>query len=66
MDLVTLVLQVHRAPLDLQDLLLPQTSSHHLRIIPGITQLLKERKVIEDHRGHLTLQVPDQPLTFTL
>lgn len=65
MDLVTLVLLVHRARLDLQDLLSPQTESEAMRTTPGITQPLKERKEIEDQRGRFRLQVPDQPSTFT-
>lgn len=66
MDLVTLVLQVHLAPLDLLDLLFPSTHSEDLTITPDITQLLKERKVIEDHQGQLKLQVQGRLLIFTL
>lgn len=62
--MVTLALQVHQAPLDLLDLLFP--SAEDTRISQGIIQLLKERKVIVDHRGHLKFKVSGQPLTFTL
>lgn len=64
--MVTLVLQVHRAPLDPLDLLLPSTDSEDMRITRGIIQLLKERKVIVDYLGHLKFEVSGQPLTFTL
>lgn len=66
LDTVTLVLPVLQAPLDHLDLLFPSTDSEDMRITPGITQLLKERKVIVDHREHLKFQVSGQPLTSTL
>lgn len=66
LDLVTPVLQAHRALLDPPDLLLPSTDSEVLRITPDITQRLKERKVIKDFQGYLKFQVADQALTFTL
>lgn len=64
--MVTLVLQVHQAPLDHLDLRLPSTAPEDLMITPGITQPLKERKVIVDFQGHLKFQVSGQTLTFTL
>lgn len=62
--MVTLALQVHQAPLDLLELLFPLTED--TRISRGIIQLLKERKVIADHQGHLKFKVLGQPLTSTL
>lgn len=66
MDTDTPVLQVRQGPPDLLDLQLPSTDSEDMKITPGIIQPLKERKVIVDHRGHLTFQVLGQASTFTL
>lgn len=60
------VLRVHRAPLDLLDLLFPSTGSEGMRISPGIILPLKETKVIGAHQGYLAYQVSHQTLTFTL
>lgn len=66
LDIVTLVLQVHRAPLDLPDPLFPFKEGEDMTITPGITQLLKEKKVIVDYQAYLKFQVTGQTLTFTL
>lgn len=62
---VTLVLLVLQALLDLPDRLLPMTDSEAMMIIPGIIQVLKERKEIVDLQGVLKFQVTGRPLTFT-
>lgn len=66
LDMGTLVPQVHRVHLDLLDLLFPSTDLEDMTVPPGITLVLKERKVIVEHRGHLDYQAPQQTLIFTL
>lgn len=64
--MVTLVLQVHQALLDHLELLFLLTDPEDMRIMPGITQPLKERKVIVDHQELLKFQVLGRLMTFTL
>lgn len=63
-DIVTLVLQVLQAPLDLLDHLLLLTDSEDMTTIPDITlELLKERKVNQESQVY---QATAQTLTFKL
>lgn len=63
-DMVTLVLQVLQAPLDLLDHQLLSTDLEDMTTIPDITlELLKERKVNQESQVY---QATAQTLTFVL